>query len=119
MYVAYVCMHACVCVCVAHVYIHLPYWDWYCVTVGQTYNADRMVTDSAAAAGAYLCGEKIRSGMICISQDAVRGRCGDVRGNELKSILKHSHEGGKLLGFTDSNISITPQFIIFIWITVR
>lgn len=61
----------------------------------QTYNADRFVTGSAASAGAYLCGEKVRAGTIGVNQNVIRGRCDLVKGNEMTSILEHSHAAGK------------------------
>ncbi len=63
----------------------------------QTYNTDRMVSDSAGTATAFLCGEKAKRKHIGVSQHVPVGNCTaqNQPGMKLKSILKHSVDAGR------------------------
>lgn len=54
-----------------------------------------MNADSAGTATAFLCGVKTRYGMLGVNSHAED--CLETKGNEVDSILQHSHEKGKFV----------------------
>ena len=60
----------------------------------QTYTVNEQVADSASTATAFLAGYKCQSRTMGVNQNVNRGNCSAVKGNEVKSILKHSVEKG-------------------------
>ena len=82
------------------------------------YNVDQFTAESAGSATAILTGVKTNGGMLSVNQKAIRGICESGDGNEVNSILHHSHAQGwsidqwsykytniiLLRTFTDTNI---------------
>ena len=60
----------------------------------QTHNSDIRVPDSAATATAMFAGEKVNYYTAGVNDKVTRGNCTNIKGNELKSILKHAIDAG-------------------------
>jgi alkaline phosphatase len=57
---------------------------------------DFQVPDSSATATAFLCGVKAQMGTAGVSQAVQRGRCDQVKGNEVTSIARWAQLAGEL-----------------------
>jgi alkaline phosphatase len=62
----------------------------------RTYSANAMITDSAAAATAYACGEKTSNGVLGMSPATIRGD--SLSGHPLKTIVEFAREKGFATG---------------------
>ncbi|XP_055842601.1 alkaline phosphatase, tissue-nonspecific isozyme-like [Episyrphus balteatus] len=69
--------------------------------LSKTYSVDRIVTDSATAATAYLCGIKSTTGTIGMNAETRRGDCLDTKNSTkyVESIGKWALDAGKSIGF--------------------
>ena len=63
----------------------------YIITLLQPYNVDQLTSDSAGGATALLSGVKTNHGVLGLTNKAIRSRCETAKGNEVPSILHHSH----------------------------
>jgi alkaline phosphatase len=68
------------------------------VALSKTYPTDSMVTDSAAAATALLCGEKTSNSIICSNQLVRPKNCSSWVGNSMTSVLQEAQMQGKWTG---------------------
>lgn len=64
----------------------------------KTYNVDYQTPDSAATATAYLTGIKGRYGTVGVNAGVERGSCGNLKGNEIESVLEKAKRAGKSVG---------------------
>ena len=63
----------------------------------QTYATDAQVTDSAASATAFMCGEKNKIGVLGLNQKVQRGDCNNTMANRMESFLTKSVNAGEVL----------------------
>jgi len=66
--------------------------------LAKTYSVDAQVADSASTITAMLSGVKTDSGIIGLAEDAIRGDCSSVAGNELVSALDLAEIAGLSTG---------------------
>ena len=64
----------------------------------KTYNTDAQTPDSAGTATALVTGVKTDIGVVGIHEDAARGNCASVSGNELVTALELAEIAGKSTG---------------------
>lgn len=64
----------------------------------KTYNTDKQVPDSAGTATAMHTGVKTRAGVIGVNSSVERGKCEQVAGNEVVSILQLAEMAGRSTG---------------------
>ena len=75
----------------------------------QTYCTDKMVTDSAASATAFLTGIKTSNGLLGIKDNVKRGECDQREENKLTSVLEYAHQAGQFI----SIVSFTVYSVSF------
>lgn len=71
----------------------LPY-----LALSKVYNTNQQTPDSAGTMTAMMTGVKTKAGVISLDQDAVRGDCGSVSGNELPTLLEMAETRGMATG---------------------
>lgn len=66
--------------------------------LSRTYNADRITADSASTATAYLTGVKANLATVGVNENVKVGKCENMAGNRMSSILHKSITKGKSTG---------------------
>lgn len=71
----------------------LPY-----LALSKVYNTNQQTPDSAGTMTAIMTGVKTKAGVIALDQDAIRGDCASVSGNELPTLLEMAEARGMATG---------------------
>ena len=68
------------------------------LAMAKTYNTNSQVPDSAGTMTAMLTGVKTKIGFVGVNQNAIRGNCESMFGNELTSFLEEAEMAGMSTG---------------------
>lgn len=80
----------------------LPKEQFPYLALSKTYNTNAQTPDSAGTATAMNTGVKVKAGVLGVSDKARRGKCEDVKGNEITSFADIVGKQGKSVGIVST-----------------